>query len=99
MMTENVIAPDVYMFNDENCQTLNIQIDLPGVNREDIEFRFLGDGFYLVASSADITYKGAYALPAPVDVKKAIGEYLNDLLIINVPYKKDVKMGVRLKID
>ena len=33
------------MYNDENCESLNIQIDLPGVKKEDIEFNFLGVPF------------------------------------------------------
>jgi hypothetical protein len=30
----------------KTARRLNMQIDLPGLNKEDIEFRFPGDGFY-----------------------------------------------------
>jgi len=98
-MAERVIAPDVCMFNDENCETLNIQIDLPGVNKDEINFRFLEDGFFVIARSEDVTFKGAFALPGPVDVDKAIAEYSNGLLTVNVPYKRSVAPGKRLTID
>jgi len=98
-MAERVIAPDVCMFNDENCETLNIQIDLPGVNKEDIDFRFLEDGFFVIAKSEDVTFKGAFALPGPVDVEKAIGEYSNGLLTVNVPYTRSIRVEKRLTID
>lgn len=98
-MAERVIAPDVCMFNDENCETLNIQIDLPGVNKQDIDFRFLDDGFYVIARSEDVTFKGAFALPGPVDVEKAIGEYSNGSLTVNVPYKRPGGAGKKLAID
>jgi HSP20 family molecular chaperone IbpA len=98
-MAERVIAPDVCMFNDEDCETLNIQIDLPGVKKEDIDFRFLGDGFFVIAKSEDVTFKGAFALPGPVDVEKAIGEYSNGLLTVNVPYKQSVTVEKKLNID
>jgi HSP20 family protein len=98
-MAERVIAPDVCMFNDENCETLNIQIDLPGVNKGGIDFRFLEDGFFVIAKSEDVTFKGAFALPGPVDVDKAIGEYSNGLLTVNVPYKRSVAAEKKLTID
>ncbi len=98
-MTERVIAPDVCMFNDENCEALNIQIDLPGVKKEDIDFRFLEDGFFVIAKSEDVTFKGAFALPGPVDANKAIGEYSNGLLTVNAPYKRTVSAGTKLTID
>lgn len=98
-MAERVIAPDVCMFNDESCETLNIQIDLPGVKKEDIDFRFLEDGFFVIAKSEDVTFKGAFALPGPVDVDKAIGEYSSGLLTVNVPYKRPVTVEKKLTID
>jgi HSP20 family molecular chaperone IbpA len=98
-MAERVIAPDVCMFNDERCETLNIQIDLPGVNKGDIDFRFLEDGFFVIAKSEDVTFKGAFALPGPVDAEKAIGDYTNGMLTVNVPYKRSVTAGKRLTID
>jgi HSP20 family molecular chaperone IbpA len=98
-MAERVIAPDVCMFNDENCETLNIQIDLPGVKKGDIDFRFLEDGFFVIAKSEDVTFKGAFALPGPVDIEKAIGEYSNGLLTVNVPYKQTVTVEKKLTID
>lgn len=98
-MAERVMVPDVCMYNDENCETLNIQVDLPGVRKEDIEFNFLGDGFYIVAKSEDILFKGAFALPGAVDAEKALGEFSEGMLIVNVPYKQTDAKSIRLKID
>jgi HSP20 family molecular chaperone IbpA len=98
-MAERVIAPDVCMFNDESCETLNIQIDLPGVRKEGIDFRFLEDGFFIIAKSEDVTFKGAFALPGPVDADKAIGDYSNGMLTVNVPYKRATTVGKKLEIE
>jgi HSP20 family protein len=98
-MAERVFAPDVCMYNDENCESLNIQIDLPGVKKENIEFDFLGDGFYIMAKAEDATFKGAFALPAPVDPEKAIGEFSDGMLVVNVPYRRTEEKSIRLKID
>ncbi len=98
-MAERVIAPDVCMFNDENCETLNIQIDLPGVRKKDIDFRFLEDGFFVIAKSEDVTFKGAFALPGSVEAEKAIGEYSNGMLTVNVPYERSVVEVKKLNIE
>ncbi len=98
-MAERVTDPDVCMFNDEDCETLNIQIDLPGVKKEDIDFTFLEEGFYIIAKSDDVTFKGAYALPGPIDPDKAIAAYSNGMLVVNVPYQQPLRAGKRLKID
>ncbi len=98
-MAERVMAPDVCMFNDEDCRTLNIQVDLPGVKKEDIDFTFIEEGFYIIAKSDDITFKGAYALPGPIDADMAIGAYADGMLVVNVPYRKPLETGKKLKID
>jgi HSP20 family protein len=98
-MTERVFAPDVCMYNDENSESLNIQIDLPGVKKEDVEFNFLGDGFYILAKAEDVTFKGAFALPGPVDPEKAIGEFSDGMLVVNVPYRRTEEKSIKLKID
>ncbi len=98
-MAERIVAPDVCMYNDENCESLNIQIDLPGVKKEGIEFNFLGDGFYILAKAGDVTFKGAFALPGPVDAEKALGEFSDGMLIVNVPYQKTSERSIRLRID
>ena len=97
-MAERIIAPDLCMFNDENGESLNIQVDLPGVDKKDIDFTFLEDGFYIVAESDEVTFKGAFALPGPVNADEAIGAYSNGMLTVNVPYRQ-AKAGKRLKIE
>lgn len=46
-MTEKVIAPQVCLFSDENLETMNIQIEIPGVDKENINLHFYEDGFYV----------------------------------------------------
>jgi HSP20 family molecular chaperone IbpA len=98
-MAENVLTPDVCMFNDANCETLNIQISLPGANKEDIEFSFIEDGFFVIARTDNGTYKGSFALPGPVQTDKAIAEYWNGMLTVNVPYRMKSEAIIKIKID
>lgn len=98
-MTEKVISPDVCVFNDENLETLNIQIEIPGVDKDKIDLHFYEDGFYVVAKGQNTKYMGSYSLIFPVEPEKAIASYANGLLNVNVPYKKPFSPGVKVKID
>lgn len=98
-MTEKVVSPDVCMFSDENFETMNIQVELPGVDKNNINLHFYEDGFYVVAKVENTKYMGSYSLIFPVQPLKAIAEYSNGLLSINVPYKKPFEPGTKVKID
>jgi HSP20 family molecular chaperone IbpA len=98
-MAETIISPNVCTFSDEKLETLNIQIELPGVSKKDIELRFFEDGFYIVAKKEGTKYMGSYALVFPVQPDKAIAEYADGLLVVNVPYKEPFEEGVKVKID
>lgn len=47
----------------------------------------------------NIQYMASYSLIFPVEPKKAIANYANGLLTVNVPYKKPFAPGVKVKID
>jgi HSP20 family protein len=98
-MAETIISPNMATFSDDKLETLNIQIELPGANKKDIELRFFEDGFYIVAKKEGIKYMGSYALVCPVQPDKAIAEYSDGLLTVNVPYREPLKEGVKVKID
>jgi HSP20 family protein len=98
-MAETIISPNMCTFSDETLETLNIQIELPGVSKKDIELRFFEDGFYIVAKKEGTKYMGSYALVCPVQPDKAIAEYTDGLLTVNVPSKEPLEEGVRVKID
>jgi len=98
-MTEKVTSPEVCVFSDENLETMNIQIELPGVNKDNIDLHFYEDGFYVVARGENTKYMGSYSLIFPVEPDKAIANYANGLLTVNVPYRKPFQPGVKVKID
>jgi len=98
-MAETIVSPNICTFSDEKFESLNIQIELPGVDKKGIELRMYEDGFYIVAKKEGTKYIGSYALVCPVQPNKAIAEYANGLLTVNVPYKEPLEEGVKVKID
>ena len=99
MPEDVVVSPEVCIFSDENLESLNIQIELPGVDKKDVELQMFEDGFYIVAKKEGTKYMGSYALMHPVQPEKTIAGYLNGLLTVNVPYKNTLKGGVKVRID
>ena len=98
-MVEMVVSPEICTFSDENLESLNIQIELPGVDKKDIELNFFEDGFYIVATKEGTKYMGSYAFVFAVQPEKAIAKYENGLLVVNVPYQKPIEKGVKIKIE
>ena len=98
-MTEKIVSPDVCVFGDENLEALNIQVELPGVEKSNIDLQFYEDGFYIVAKNEDTKFMGSYSLIFSVRPENAIANYSNGLLTINVPYKDRLKDGVKVNID
>jgi HSP20 family molecular chaperone IbpA len=98
-MAERIVSPDVCVFSDENRETLNIQIELPGVDKNNIDLQFYEDGFYVVAKGENTRYMGSYSIIFPVQPEKAIANYSNGLLTINIPFKKPFQPGVKVRIE
>jgi HSP20 family protein len=98
-MADIILSPNVCIFSDENLGRLNIQIELPGVHKKNIDMRLFEDGFYVEAKKEGTKYRGSYALICPIQPEKAFAQYSNGLLTVNVPYKKPLQEGVKVKIE
>jgi HSP20 family molecular chaperone IbpA len=70
-----------------------VEIEIPGVKKEDIDLSVSDDGFSLKAPAGDVKYSGAWTWACPVDSSKVKAKYNNGLLSITAP----VKPGPSLK--
>ncbi|KUG20302.1 putative small heat shock protein [hydrocarbon metagenome] len=82
------MSPIVCSYSDESGENLIIEIELPGVDKENISLRMREDSFTIDASKEDIRYIGTYTMWCPVTPDQAKAEYRNGLLTIRVPYKE-----------
>jgi len=99
-MAKITVTPTICAYPDESSENMNIEVELPGVNKEDINFNLYEHGFYIVAKSEGIKYMGSYSFCMPVVPDGAIAKYSNGLLKVNVPYKKELfKKGVKVDIE
>src|SRR4030042_5956725 len=99
-MANQKITPNVcaYPSDDEHNQ-LHIEIELPGVKKEDIKFKLHEDSFYIHATKGDIEYVGSYAVCCPVKPARAKAKYEEGLLIVDVPYKEPFEDAGDVEIE
>jgi HSP20 family molecular chaperone IbpA len=93
------ITPAIRAYSDDTHEKLDIEIELPGVERKDIDLKIHDDSFYLAAPRDNVLYVANYAICCPIDPRKATAKYKNGLLKIEVPFleikEKHIKVEVK----
>ena len=100
-MSEEVvkISPAVLAYPDENHDNLIIEVELPGVKKENVKIKMHEDSFYINASKENTEYIGSYAVCCPVVPEKAKTTYTDGLLKVTVPYKDALEDAVDVMIE
>ena len=83
------VMPEVAI--DHDTEKFHIEVELPGVKKEDVQLDVGDMSFCIKAPAEDITYSCCYTLAHAVDIKKANATFNNGLLKVVLPFK--VKMG------
>jgi HSP20 family molecular chaperone IbpA len=90
--------PNVIVCHDEKGEGYVIDIELPGVKKENIELSFGKNGFCVTGKREDVTYTGCYYLLHEVKVEEAKAKYKSGLLRVTVPFKEILK-PTKIKIE
>ena len=90
------LAPTMYM--DHDLKHYYIQVELPGVKKEDIELSISEQSLCVKGQREDIELLGCYVLAHSVDTEKAKAKFENGLLNIELLLKKPVK-GKKVAIE
>jgi HSP20 family protein len=77
------VLPDTSIWHDR--ENYMIEIELPGVDKKDIEFEASESGFCLKAPRDDIEYVGCWFLSHSIDPEKVDATFKNGLLKATVP--------------
>ena len=64
-----------------------IEVQLPGVKKEDVHVDVTSDGFCVEAPREDFEYSSCYTLAHEIDPKKAKARFAGGLLTLNLPFK------------
>ena len=92
------ITPDVCSYISEDDRTLNIEVSIPGVSRDDIRLRMVDDSFSLQASGNVVSYVTASAFCCPVRAAEARADYEDGCLKITVPFRDPFENAVQVPI-
>lgn len=82
---------------DEKTNSLNLEICIPGVRKEDIRLKMRNDLFELFAPREDFDYVSMGGFCCPVKAEKADASYDNGVLKVIVPFAE--RMEDALQID
>jgi len=91
-----VLAPSVCV--DHDLDNYYIQVELPGVKKEDVELSVSDTSFCVKGPRKDIVLLGCYVLAHYVKEDGAKAKFDNGLLEITVPLKKPLK-GKKIPIE
>ena len=91
-----LVAPSSSIYHDREKYT--IEVELPGVDKKDINFEASGTGFCLRAPRGDdVEYVGCWNLAHTIDPEKVDATFKNGLLTVTVPFAERFE-GVKVAI-
>ncbi len=90
------LEPMMYMDHDD--KNYYIQVELPGVKKEDAELEVSDQSFCVRGTRKDIEFLGCYILTHTVNTEKVKAKLDNGLLNIEIPIKKILK-GKNITIE
>jgi len=90
------LTPIMYMDHDD--KNYYIQVELPGVKKEDAELEVSDQSFCVRGTREDIEFLGCYVLAHLVNAEKGKAKFDNGLLYIEIPIKKILK-GKKIAIE
>lgn len=93
------VAPDVCSYLSEDNDRLNIEVNMPGVEKENIRLRMVDDSFSLTAPGKDVEYVTASAFCCPVKAGEAQASYADGCLKISIPFKDPFENAVNVAIQ
>ena len=97
---KRTVAPCVASCVDDEHTRIFLEVEIPGVNKEDIRLTMHEDSFYLTAHREDgyLDYATSYALCCPVKAEQAEAKYENGLLKIVVPFRDAMENAININV-
>lgn len=93
----NIVTPAVCVYHD--AEKYNIEVELPGVKKKDIDFEMSENWFCLKAPRKDESFPGCWVLVHDIKPEEAEAKFENGLLSINVPLVEMASKGIKVPVE
>lgn len=93
------MKPDICTYTSDDDHTLNLEVTIPGVNKNDIRLQMMDTSFSLSAPGKDVEYVSATAFCCPVNAKAAKAVFEDGCLKINVPFKDPNTESIQIAVQ
>jgi len=98
-LTKRRIFPQICAVTNEEGTGYDIDIYLPGVEKDTIKLKMTQDYIRVIGESENSKFDGSYQLCCPVDPSKAKSKYKEGLLNIYVPFKEIELKTIDVKVE
>jgi len=99
-ITSYKIYPEIYRYINYGDKTVQIEVNLPGVKKEDIQLKTLPEWFHLTAKRPDINaeYTANYNFGVEIVPEKTTAEYFSGLLKIHAIIMDPLEKAKEVKL-
>ncbi|MBN1216136.1 MAG: Hsp20/alpha crystallin family protein [Candidatus Lokiarchaeota archaeon] len=94
-----ILSPNIHGYADDEELIYHIEVELPGVDKENISIKMLEDSFYVRGETEKDIYVGSYGMCCLVRPKDAKAVYRDGLLKIDVPFKDPMEDAIEISIQ
>lgn len=98
MSEKVVIPPHMFACLDDKGENYEVEIELPGVKKKDIELNMHDDLIHIHAERKDMTFHGHLHFPIKVNPRKAKARFDEGLMKVTVPLKEKRTPPMKIKI-
>lgn len=93
---DNLITPAVCVYHDN--QKYSIEVELPDVKKEDIDFQMSENWFCLKAPRENELFSGCWVLAHNIRPEMAKAKFEDGLLSIKVPLEEIAVEGMKIRV-
>lgn len=98
MSEKVVVPPHMFACLDYKGENYEVEIELPGVKKKDIELSMHEDLIHIHAERKDLAFHGHLHFPIKVNLKKAHAKFSSGLLKVTVPLREKRTPPTKIKI-
>jgi len=99
LVEKAILPPHMFACLDDKGENYEVEIELPGVQKKDIELSMHDDLIHIHAERKDLAFYGHLHFPLKANHKKAKAKFSSGLLKLMVPLKERRTPPLKIKVE